>query len=243
LELAAVDVTNREQRAMVFRALGDVNRLTIVELLAIQDLSPDALATAVDLPANLLAHHLKVLQQAGIVTRHRSQNDKRRTYIHLNGPAVDGLVAAPDLVAAPRVVFVCTQNSARSVLAEAVWRGVSDVPSSSAGTRPAAQINPRARTAARRAGLSLASDVPRSIDDVLRRDDVIISVCDAVNEELGGLPNTRLHWSIADPADVDTDAAFEVTVDDLRDRVARAVPTVRRVRRGRWSSTDQPCPD
>ena len=231
-----VTVLRPEQRAKVFRALGDPNRLAIVDLLAVQDLSPDALAAARELPDNLLAHHLKVLQAAGVITRRRSQHDKRRSYVHLDVGSLRGLLPEPEPLAAPRVVFVCTQNSARSVLAEALWRTVSDVPSASAGTRPAERINPRARRAARRAGLTLASDIPRSIDDVLHPDDVVISVCDAVNEELVGLGNVRLHWSVPDPAIEDTDAAFAATVDDLRERVSCTAPTVARARQSSRSA-------
>jgi len=123
-------------------------------------------------------------------------------------------------------VFVCTQNSARSVLADALWREVSDVPSTSAGTHPADRINPRAVKAAARLDLTLAQDLPQSIDDVLRPDDVIVSVCDSVNEELGQMPNARIHWSIPDPARVGTDAAFTHAVDDLRTRITHLAPRV-----------------
>jgi protein-tyrosine-phosphatase/DNA-binding transcriptional ArsR family regulator len=217
----------RIKRARVLAALGEPNRLAVVDLLQIQDLSPDVLAAALEIPGNLLAHHLKVLETAGVITRAHSQNDKRRTYVQLIEGALDGLLPQAAAITAPRVVFVCTQNSARSVLADALWREVSDVPSTSAGTHPADQINPRAIKAAQRFDLSLAQDRPQSIDDVLRPDDVIVSVCDSVNEELGPLANPRIHWSIPDPARVGTDAAFTHAVDDLRDRITHLAPRIR----------------
>lgn len=216
-----------EQRVAVFHALADPTRLAIVDLLAVQDLSPDALAVALKVPSNLLAHHLKTLRNADIVSRHHSQHDRRRAYLHLELDTLEGLLPAQAPVSVvPRVVFVCTQNSARSVLAEAIWSTVSDVPAASAGTLPAHRVNPRARTAARRAGLTLATTTPKPLDDVLLDDDLVISVCDAVNEELGDLANPRLHWSVPDPAIDDTDAAFTATVEDLRTRVGRTAPTV-----------------
>jgi len=59
-------------RARVHAALGEPTRLAIVDALALGDASPGELGTALDLPTNLLAHHLGVLHGAGIVERSRS---------------------------------------------------------------------------------------------------------------------------------------------------------------------------
>ena len=72
------------RRARVHAALGDVHRLQIVDLLAISDLSSSELGAATELPSNLLAHHVKTLEDAGLVTRRRSEGDGRRTYLSLN---------------------------------------------------------------------------------------------------------------------------------------------------------------
>jgi protein-tyrosine-phosphatase/DNA-binding transcriptional ArsR family regulator len=212
---------SRDDRARIFAALGDPTRLGVLELLAVQDLSPDALAAALEIPANLLSHHLNVLQEAGVIRRVHSKNDRRRTYVQAIPQALDGLLPEPASLQASRVVFVCTHNSARSILAEALWRESS------------AQINPRAVKAARRAGVSVRNSTPRSIDDVVRPDDVIVSVCDAVNEELPDLDNPHIHWSIPDPTSVGTDAAFNATVIELRDRIASLAPRVTRPTRSR----------
>ncbi|MDA2986380.1 MAG: helix-turn-helix domain-containing protein [Actinomycetota bacterium] len=217
----------RAERASALAALGDPTRLGIMELLASQDLSPDALAGALDVPGNLLAHHLKVLQTAGLIERMPSKNDRRRTYVRSVDGALDGLLPAPSVTTAPRVVFVCTHNSARSILAEALWRASSDVPSSSAGTHPAERIHPRALATARRLHLTVKQGAPQLIDDVLRPDDVVISVCDSVNEELGALDNQHLHWSIPDPAALDTDSAFAATAAELSNRIERLSPCIR----------------
>ena len=215
------------RRARILSALGDPLRLAVVDRLRGQDVSPDALADRLGVPGNLLAHHLKVLAAAGVIVRSHSQNDRRRTYVHLVEASLEGLLHPAATIEAPRVVFVCTHNSARSVLAEALWRSMSDVPSASAGTHPAARINPRARSAARRAGLSVQTAGPRSIEDVVLPDDVVVSVCDAVNEELGVLPNPRIHWSVPDPSRLDTDEAFAAAVADLGERVSDLAPRIR----------------
>lgn len=210
--------------ARLFTALGDPTRLGILQATSLQDCSPDALAAELGISGNLLAHHLRVLHEAGLVRRTTSQHDRRRAYVQ---SAVDDWPWLADLLGehsdlrAPRVVFVCTHNSARSVLAEAAWRQVSPVPCASAGTTPATRVNPRARRVARSLGLPMRDIRPQHLDDVLRADDVVVSVCDAVNEELPDLPNRRLHWSIADPSAIDTDRAFLQAAGDLRQRVTR----------------------
>lgn len=220
-------MADRTERARRLAALGDPTRLGIMELLAVQDLSPDALVAALEVPGNLLAHHLKVLASAGLITRVPSQHDRRRTYVQAVEGALTGLLPGGSTHDASRVLFVCTHNSARSILAEALWREASDVPVASAGAHPADRINPRATRAAERFGLTIDKESPEEIADVLREDDVVVSVCDAVNEELRGLSNEHLHWSIPDPAAVGTDAAFTVAVEQLRKRVHQLAPRIR----------------
>jgi len=222
-----------EERAQALAALGDPTRLAVMELLAGSDQSPDALATSLGIPGNLLAHHLKVLQNAGLIRRVHSKNDRRRTYVQAVDDALVGLLPTMAATDAPRVVFVCTHNSARSVLAEALWQEASDVPSASAGTHPAERINPGARRAARRHGLTITSDGPRLIDDVIKDTDLVISVCDSVNEELGSIDNAHLHWSIPDPAAEGTDEAFDAAVEELSERITRLAPRVHYRRKSR----------
>lgn len=218
---------DRSRRAAALAAVGDPTRLGIVDHLLEQDLSPDALADTLGVSGNLLAHHLKVLAGAGIVERVPSQGDRRRTYVRLVDGALDDLLPGAPQIVAPRVVFVCTHNSARSVLAEALWSQESPVPAASAGTEPAPRINPQARAAARRSRLPLATDHPRHLDEVLRDGDLVVSVCDAVNEHAALAGHARLHWSVPDPSAVGTDAAFTRAVADLRERVHRLAPRVR----------------
>ena len=113
------------------------------------------------MPSNLLAHHLHVLEQAGII----AEGNRRRTYLQLIPGALDSL-AAPTTRAALRVLFVCTANSARSHLAAALWRQASDVPAASAGTHPAAAIDPGAVPHPEGHRLPLPRLRPRTISDV-----------------------------------------------------------------------------
>ncbi|MDZ7732130.1 MAG: hypothetical protein U5R31_02625 [Acidimicrobiia bacterium] len=75
------------------------------------------------MPTNLLAHHLAVLERAGLVRRDTSSGDRRRRYVRLDDRALDGLAPRPSQPPPTRVVFVCTHNSARSQLAAALWCG------------------------------------------------------------------------------------------------------------------------
>ncbi len=124
------------RRAAVHAALADTARLRITDTLLAGDASPSELAGLLAMPSNLLAHHLRVLEQAGIISGHRSQGDRRRTYLRLVPGALGSLAGVPARTAR-RVLVVCTANSARSHLAAALWRQASGIPAVSAGTHPA----------------------------------------------------------------------------------------------------------
>lgn len=206
-----------DRRAAAYAAMGDPGRLAVVDALAVGDASPGELARQLGIGSNLLAHHLNVLQQAGLVRRLRSDGDRRRTYVTLVPDVLKGLSIGTERTA-PRVVFICTGNSARSQLAAALWSQRSRIPATSGGTQPAPHIHPGAIAVARRRGLPMRNRRPRHFDDVARADDLVVAVCDRAHEELGTLE--RLHWSIPDPVRAGTDAAFNAVVDRLDTRVA-----------------------
>lgn len=213
-----------ERRAKMHAALGDPVRLGLVDRLALSDLSPSELGEVAGLRSNLLAHHLGVLEEAGIIGRQQSQGDRRRSYVRLrlDDPAVRALV--PDLgrpkgVRARRVVFVCTQNSARSKLAAAAWGRASEIPATSAGTHPAERVHLRAERTARKHQLRLTPGTSL-FDDVVRLGDLVVSVCDQAHEELSASANQpALHWSVPDPVLRDTDPAFERAFTEIASRV------------------------
>lgn len=212
-------------RARIHAALGDPARLAIVDALTLGDASPGEIAHALDMPTNLVAHHVKVLTDAGLVTRGRSEGDRRRIYLRLRPQALAAL-ATPRLTGVGRVVFVCTHNSARSQLAAALWKQRTHSAAASAGTKPAARVHPRAVAAAHRHHLHLDPTGTAHVSDVVRGDDLVIAVCDNAHEELTSPVRPRLHWSVPDPVRVDTDEAFEAAYADLADRVDRLAPAV-----------------
>jgi protein-tyrosine-phosphatase len=210
-------------RARLHAALGEPARLAIVDRLLLGDASPSEIGADLGVPSNLLAHHLKLLEQAGLVKRSRSEGDQRRTYLRLRTAALSGLMPT-GVRPASRVVFVCSRNSARSQLAAALWAKQSQVPTASAGTRPAGAVHPLAKLTAKAHGLSLARARTRHVDEVVQPDDLVVAVCDSAHEELAAAD--RLHWSVPDPAIVGTEDAFHLAFRDLAGRVERLVPAV-----------------
>jgi protein-tyrosine-phosphatase/DNA-binding HxlR family transcriptional regulator len=209
------------RRAAVHAALADPARLQIADTLLLGDASPSELAAMLAMPSNLLAHHLHVLEQAGIITRRRSEGDRRRTYLQLVPGALDFL--APQAArAALRVLFVCTANSARSHLAAALWRRTSNIPAASAGTHPATAIDPGAIAAATRHRLPLPRLRPRHISAVRKDGDLVVTVCDLAHEELAEAGT--VHWSIPDPVPSGDPATFDAALAQLDDRVGRFAP-------------------
>lgn len=212
-------------RAGLHAALGEPARLAIVDRLVLGDASPGELGAELGLSSNLLAHHVRLLERAGVVRRSRSEGDHRRTYLRLCARSLSGLVPVGGRSAA-RVVFVCTHNSARSQLAAALWSRDSGVPVASAGTEPAARVHPGAVAVARGHGLSLARARTSRVADVVRAGDLVVAVCDSAHEALGAVAADRLHWSVPDPARVETPEAFEDVFTELVERVGRLVPAI-----------------
>jgi protein-tyrosine-phosphatase len=135
------------------------------------------------------------------------------------------------------VLFVCTGNSARSPIAEALLRHrtAGAVAVASAGVHPAPRLLPGAvRVLAERFGIDVAGRRPRPLDDVAgQRFTHVITVCDKAREALPELPHhpRRAHWSIPDPAAPgdDGDAGyprFERTAADLDARVRHLLPVL-----------------
>lgn len=212
------------ERAAKYAALSDPARLRIVDLLTLGDMSPTELQTELGMPANLLSHHLRSMEAAGLAVRHRSEADKRRSYVRLAPGALEGLTPGREH-GARRVLFVCTRNSARSQLATALWRTASDIPADSAGTHPAEHVAPGAVDVARRHGLDLKGSKPRLIDHVAGDEDLVITVCDNAHEQLPGMHG--IHWSIPDPVRLDTEEAFEDAFADISRRVHDLAPRLR----------------
>lgn len=205
------------ERAALHAALGDPVRLGIVEELARSDRTSGELAARFGLATNLLAHHLAALERVGLIDRTPSAGDRRRRYIRLLHRVLDQASVVSGPVCGP-VLFVCTHNSARSQLAAALWRERTGEPATSAGTHPAARVHPKAVAAGKRRGLDLADATPRLLEPGDLDSEVVVTVCDRAHEELTG-SDRWLHWSLPDPAEAGTAAAFDATADALEERI------------------------
>ncbi len=128
-----------------------------------------------------------------------------------------------------RVLVLCTGNSARSQMAEALFNrlGAGRIVAESAGTQPAARVNPLAIQALAESGIAWEGHPPRTLDGLEReRWDFVITVCDRAKESCPIFPGQPMlaHWGMADPAEVGGDegtrqAAFREALLLLRRRV------------------------
>lgn len=217
----AAQASGLEQRAAMHAALGEPVRLALVDDLALSDRSPKELGARHGLPTNLLAHHLDVLEAAGLIVRFVSAGDRRRKYVRLVHEPLTRLTQTPTPPAG-RVLFLCSHNSARSQLAAALWTARTGQPAESAGTHPAPKVHRGAVAAARRVGLDLGGAVPRLVE-AIDPDAQVVTVCDRAHEDLEPAP-TWWHWSLPDPVETGTAAAFDAVVADLDARIRTILP-------------------
>jgi len=205
-----------DERVRRHSALADPVRLAVVDQLVASDRTPSELGDRLGVSSNLLAHHLGVLEAAGLIDRVASSGDRRRRYVRLRAGALDGL--APGHPTPHRTaLFVCTRNSARSQLAAALWRDLTGCSARSAGTDPAPAVHPGAVAAARRAGLHLGAARPQVLA-TRPRAGIVVTVCDRAHEQLPPeIPH--LHWSVPDPVAAGRAAAFDAVITDLTTRI------------------------
>ena len=111
-----------------------------------------------------------------------------------------------------RLLFLCTGNSARSQMAEAIVnrKAQGRIVAESAGSRPAARINPLAIETLQEYGIEWAGHPPRPVDGLEREPwDWVITLCDRAKESCPIFPGQPMlaHWGMADPAEVEGDDA------------------------------------
>ena len=205
------------------------------------------LVQLVDKPQNLVSYHLAELRHAGLVAARRSSADGRDMYYRadllrcrdLLGAAGLSLHAALSLGTAepaataprrsrPRLLFLCTGNSARSQIAQALVEDVAggSVEACSAGSRPK-PLHPNAIRVLRERGIDIAGRSSKHLDTFTgQRFDYVISLCDRVREVCPEFPEHPdvVHWSVPDPArsgdtDDETYPAFQRTVTELIGRI------------------------
>ena len=200
-------------------------------------------------PQNLVSYHLRQLRDGGLVSTRRSLADGRDAYYVLDLARCGELLASagaalhPGLAPATpksagreprrarpvaRVLFLCTGNSARSQIAEALTEAMSQgaVRAVSAGSHPK-PVHPNAVRVMRARGVDLGARQSKHLSVFAgQRFDYVISLCDRVREvcpEFPGGPEL-IHWSIPDPArepgsDEETLPAFERMADELATRI------------------------
>ena len=178
--------------------MADPTRLRIVDHLAFGDASSTELATLLEVPSNLLAHHLGVLE--------REDSSPATAPKPTAAAPTFGCFPAPwtassrtGVTPVPRVVFVCTANSARSQLAAALWSRASPVPATSAGTHPASAIAPGAARTASDHRLPLIQSPPQPLPDLTGRGLSRVTVCDNAYEDLDPTAPPGTHSSVPDP--------------------------------------------
>jgi protein-tyrosine-phosphatase/DNA-binding transcriptional ArsR family regulator len=210
----------------VLRLLADPVRWGLVRELAGGDRRVRELTATSGQPQNLVSYHLRQLRAGGLVRARRSSFDGRDTYYSLDldscakalagaayglHPGLAGLLGTtPGTPAAGgtprrRVLFVCTGNSSRSPMAEALLRHRAGrcVEAASAGIRPK-PLHPDAVAVMRdRYGIDITAHRPTHVETAARkRFDYVISVCDKAREACPEFPArpARIHWSLPDPA-------------------------------------------
>ena len=202
-------------------------------------------------PQNLVSYHLAELRKAGLVRSRRSSADGRDVYYRadlvrcrdLLGAAGrslhPGLSLAPDPSSTsvaprrsrPRLLFLCTGNSARSQMAEAFVEHRTDgaVEARSAGSHPK-PLHPDAVRVMAERGVDIAGRPTKSLSRFTRnRFDRVITLCDKVREvcpEFAGAP-LAAHWSMDDPAAAGDGAAFDAVADEIDDRVTLLLADLR----------------
>lgn len=121
---------------------------------------------------------------------------------------------------ASRVLVLCTGNSCRSVMAEALFNhlGKSNIEAVSAGSNPAGYVHPKSIETLKRHGIDPGSPRSKSWNEFAGQPfDLVVTVCDAAAAEscpafIG--PAQKLHWSTPDPAKATgTDAQIEAAFD------------------------------
>lgn len=238
-----------------FQLAGHPLRWRLLSELGHSDRQVRELCQLVGQPQNLVSYHLGRLRAAHLVASRRSSADGRDAYyrldlarcaellgdtggllhpgLRLQQPSIqDDRIFGPR----PRVLFLCTGNSARSQMAEGLLRHLSHgaVHAYSAGSHPKV-LHPQAVRVMRKRGIDLSGHQAKHLQRFAsQRFDFVITLCDRVREVCPQFPEhpRRIHWSIADPA-LEGSAAFERTAGELYMRISYLLYVIRESRRQR----------
>jgi len=236
----------------VLKLLAHDTRWNILVLLARGDYNEQELMRLLKQPQNVLSYHLRRLLDHGLVKEQRNAADERSIYYSLDlallhaqylaaagvlHPALENMETAETLRQVTdryrphtpvSVLFLCTENSARSQMAEGIRRSLSDgwVEAFSAGSRPS-HLHPLAVETLAAMKMDISHQQSKHLDVFAKRSfDYVITVCDRVRESCPTLPGDpeRIHWSFPDPAAVEGSEelckqAFEQTALHLITRI------------------------
>jgi protein-tyrosine-phosphatase len=222
------------------------------------------LTALVDEPQSLVSYHLRLLREGGLVRARRSSADGRDSYYAIDLTACSerlqdtGAALHPALSLAPpepapptripgakpRVLFLCTGNSARSQIAEALLDHLSTgtVGTASAGSHPK-PLHPNAVKVMRKRGIDISTKRTKHLDEFAgERFDTVVTLCDKVREICPEFPAhpELVHWSMADPSLAGSTnrasyPAFEQTAVEVEVRVTYLLRALRAQRTTRRS--------
>lgn len=223
----------------LLQALAHELRWQIVTNLNESDRRVAELVRLTQQPQNLVSYHLRLLRDAQLVTERRSNADARDVYYSLDieqlqaefrllGMAIHPALGTPTGQSTGRkvrILFLCTENRARSQMAECMMRALAgeQVEIHSAGTEPM-PIHPLAISTLAEYGLDGSRQVPKHVNTFEGQHfDYVITVCDRVRETCPTFANADhdIHWSLPDPAKVEDDAqpqAFRAVARQLHTR-------------------------
>jgi ArsR family transcriptional regulator, arsenate/arsenite/antimonite-responsive transcriptional repressor / arsenate reductase (thioredoxin) len=225
-------------------------RWNILAVLAHSDYCGMEIVERLHQPQNLISYHLRLLATHQLVSERRSTADGRDIYYSLNLELLRERYAAAATALHPalgicdpssqekhaallhrplRVLFLCTENNARSQMAEGLLRHLAgntlDV--CSAGSQPS-RVHPYAIRALAQMGIDISQQTAKHLDMLQGQSfDVVITVCDRMKECCPTWPSDpeQIHWSLPDPVALEGTsedacfAAFEETARQLMIRV------------------------
>lgn len=249
----------------ILKLLADELRWQLVQTLALSDRKVHELVSAVGRPMNLVSYHLRRLREGNLVREHRSIADGRDVYYSLDletlkilyhdsgaeiHPALgavseqSAMSSASSSLPPTRILFLCTHNSARSQMAEALMKslGKSRVYVESAGTEPSV-VNPWAIETMAERGIDIRANRSKHLDEFLGQEwDFIITTCDSARESCPVFPGdpSQIHWSFPDPSavagsDKEKLQAFRKTAQELTFRLNHLLILIDRQRQERLS--------
>jgi protein-tyrosine-phosphatase/DNA-binding transcriptional ArsR family regulator len=228
------------------RLAGHPVRWRLLTELVASDRAVRELTQLVDEPQSLVSYHLRLLQDGGLVSSRRSSADARTSYYAVDlescqrGLQTVGGALHPALWLLPRpraervsgrrqrVLFLCTGNSARSQMAEALLDRMSGsaIDAASAGSNPKPLHGNAVRAMSKR-GIDISDHRSKHLNEFIAKDfDAVITLCDRVREVCPEFPAQprMIHWSIPDPAQQgatnrESYPAFESTATELETRI------------------------